>query len=471
MIAPPPPSILDVLRWVAGSSGEPWFPSKYSEEHGLDRASLDTPLWELREAGLVQVSAWEKGLGQGFRLTPEGALVLVRPETIPSMNVATGVHSAADDDEEELPAVVSPALLFANVTWFAVGLFISWKLGVGVEFLKADGHPGAVQMLYKIGAVTGLSVLQGGWWRLATCCFVHMGLFHLLCNMLTLGMLGPVVEGLWGKRRFAVIYGVSGLVGSMVAIALHPQTTFAGASGALWGVLAAMIAWLIGHRQELRPGVAADWARKLALIVFINLLISLAPQISMEGHLGGGIAGFLAALCLDWHPKKSPRRKALGILGAVGVLAAGVALLLGAMRYSEKWDVVRERDRVQQIDRDRNRVQAAVGERMGKVNIVAVYSLREQAKAPLVVGPRRLPQSTERVHSQARELKANADEASLKSQSLSGVTVERYRVYFARVAEFAETLEGQVGQPQPDIAAVMAKLRETDMAWRIAIGK
>jgi len=461
MEAPVSPSKLDVLRWVADRPDEPWFPSRHATEHRIDRNSLDAPLAELRQADWIAVSTWEKGLGQGYRITPVGKDVLTRP-------IAEQSLVSAGDVEEELPAVASPALVFANLTWFGVGLFIAWKLGVGVEFLKADGHPGAVQVLFKTGAATGLSILQGDWWRLASCCFVHVGLFHLAANMLTLGMLGPVVEGLWGKRRFAVIYAVSGLVGSSVAMALHPQDTLAGASGALWGVLAAMIAWLLGHKDELRPGIAADWGRKIALILFINILISFAPQVSMAGHLGGGVAGFATSLCLDWPANKSRRRKGLGILGAILVMVAGIVLLAGTMRYSEKWNMVREKNRLQQLDRDRSRFQAAVGERLGKLNPAAVHALMKQAEVPLVVP---LAKVNEAVREKALAMIATAEDAIAKSQSQSGAMADRYRAYFQCVIEFAKTLDRELGSNVPDISRIVEALHTSDAAWMKAIGK
>jgi membrane associated rhomboid family serine protease len=459
------PSKLDVLRWVADQPEGLWFPSRYASAHGLNRDSLDSPLNELRLAEWIAVAAWEKGLGQGYRVTPAGQLALNAGEAR-KMPVHSPQSPAQLYEDEELPAVASPALLFANLTWFAIGMFTAWRMGVGVEFLKGDGHPGAVQALFKTGAVTGLSVLQGDWWRLVSSCFVHVGLFHLAANMLTLGMLGPVVEALWGKRRFAVIYGVSGIVGSAVAVALHPQDMLAGASGALWGVLAAMVAWLLGHRNELRPGIAADWGRKIALILFINILISFAPEVSMAAHLGGGVAGFLTSLCLDWPANKSKKRKLRGILGTGLVLVAGLLFLVGSIRYSNQWDGVRERNRLHQLDRDRSKMQAAVGERLGKVNLVAVYALMMQAKDPLWLP---LPKSAERVREKARDMKAAAEDASVKSQSVTGPTADRYRAYFECVAAFAESLDADLAKA--DIPTILEKLQAADAAWMKAIGK
>jgi membrane associated rhomboid family serine protease len=455
------PDKLELLRSVACHADGPWFPSRYATANGLDRNSLDPPLAELRSAEWIAVTTWEKGLGQGYHVTPAGRLALNAGES------SLGPPSnSRPDEEEELPSVASPALLFANVTWFAIGLFTAWKMGVGVEFLKGDGHPGAVQVLDKTGAVTGLSVLQGDWWRLASSCFVHVGLFHLAANMLTLGMLGPVVEALWGKRRFAVIYGVSGIAGSCVAVAVHPQDMLAGASGALWGVLAALIAWLLGHRHELKSGVAADWGRKIALILAINVLIGFAPEVSMAAHLGGGIAGFATSWCLDWPADKSRWRKRIGIAGAGTVLAAGFVFLAAAIRESEKWEAVRERNRSHQSERERSRLQAAVGERLGKVNPAAVHALMKHAEAPLVIP---LPGANEAVRGKARAMREAAADAYEKSLSQSGETADRYRIYFQRVIEFSEALDAELSTAS--IPPILDKLRGADTAWMKAIGK
>ena len=86
---------------------------------------------------------------------------------------------------------------------------MSVLFGVGVGDYLSGKSPATLSLL---GAVSSIDLMRGEWWRLLTCCFVHVGVLHLLANMLALGMMGPLAELLWGRWRLLVIYAVSGLV-------------------------------------------------------------------------------------------------------------------------------------------------------------------------------------------------------------------------------------------------------------------
>lgn len=349
------PAAKDLLRAIAVVAPQIWFPSKYAELSGHPRDRLDEPLWLLRQAGMIHVADWIAGLGQGFQLTHEGQRAADQGEPLVLAAVAAPMSAVSDPDSSDpprpipRPAIVAPALLVANLLVFAVGLFLAWKAGVGVEFLKGEGHPASNQTLMQLGALTGSKLLAGEWWRLLTCCFVHIGLFHLFGNLLMLGILGPVSEGLWGRRRFALIYLVSGIAGCCVAMALHPMAEtaesaasrpvlLAGASGALWGVLMSVVVWLIRHRDELPEKVAGEWGRKLAWAVLFNLVLSFAPGISVEAHFGGGLAGVVLAFWFDrgWRPNRI-----ISLIGVALLIAVLVGALNGFMRYSDDWRSLR----------------------------------------------------------------------------------------------------------------------------------
>ena len=342
----------ELLRAIAAAKPQMWFPRLHAEQTGVPRDGLDEPLWLLRQAGLVQVTDWIGGLGQGFQLPREGERAVDHPDPL---SLAPAPGRDADPDAPRTPrptaaprtAIVAPTLLVFNVIWFGVGAFFAWKAGVGLEYLKGEGHPASNQTLLRIGALSGSQLLQGEWWRLLSCCFVHIGLLHLAGNMLMLGILGPVSEGLWGRGRFALVYIVSGFAGSCAAMALHPmaesanglrEVLLAGASGALWGVLLSVAVWLVRYRGDLAPGVAAEWGRKLAFAVGLNLLLSFAPGISIEAHLGGGFAGAALAVWLD---RVRRPRWLLGAAGVLLLLAAPLGALYGFMHYSERWQPLR----------------------------------------------------------------------------------------------------------------------------------
>jgi rhomboid protease GluP len=357
--APPTPE--QVLRWVAASGAEPWFPSAHAQETGVARDSLDRPLNELREGELVRVVTWVRGLGQGYALTPDGqtalnntaALERLRalipdgdtaemPATGPETDQAT-TRSAVTDMR---PPLVTPAMLVASAAWFAVGLLVAVRAGVPTGRYLWSGDP---TVLHRLGAVTAADLVNGEWWRLATCCFVHFGLLHLIGNLIALGMMGPLAELLWGRGRVLVVYAVSGLAGSCLAMALHPlqpnggPVMLAGASGAVWGVLMSLVAWLLLFRPYLPGPVAADLSRRFALVFALNVGVSFLPGVSWEAHLGGGVAGFAAAGLLN-AARFGGRARRVWVLVALGLLpVACVGGLVGMVKSGARWEPVRQR--------------------------------------------------------------------------------------------------------------------------------
>src|SRR6266540_6117584 len=121
--------------------------------------------------------------------------------------------------------------------------------------------------LHALGATGAFPWAQGEWWTLITAMYLHGGLLHILFNVLWIRQLGPAVEELYGRGRLAVIFTVSGVAGFVMSNALDPSPTI-GASGAIFGLLGAMVAY---RRQ--RGGVFGrlvlrqygQWAFVLAL--------------------------------------------------------------------------------------------------------------------------------------------------------------------------------------------------------------
>ncbi|MBN9119343.1 MAG: rhomboid family intramembrane serine protease [Planctomycetes bacterium] len=360
----PTPTPGSVLLAVARADG-PWFPSKYAAEARVARDLLDEPLAELRLAGLVRVAEWVRGAGQGYALTPEGKAAATDPAALERLkrpaaagpavvqtgdalttkgtDDAAGAAGRADGEELVLnPPIVVPALLMANVLWFFVCAVYSIRWGLTPSRALSEGHH---EVLHRFGAVHGADLLNGEWWRLLTCCFVHIGALHLVVNMLALAMMGPLAELLWGRARLLLIYLVSGLAGSALAMALRPDTILAGASGAIWGIQMSLFAWLFAFRRHLPPDLANDWFRRLFVVFVLNAGGSFLPNVSWEGHLGGGAAGFLVAGLLN-VARFGDRRRRLGawlLLTLLPVLC--VAGLAGAMdaKGMAGWQRLRQR--------------------------------------------------------------------------------------------------------------------------------
>lgn len=181
------------------------------------------------------------------------------------------------------------------------------------------------EALLANGADLGLLVRRGEWWRTFTSMFVHVGLLHLAMNMYGLYALGPFVERLFGNLGFAAIWLVAGLAGSLLSATTHPDTVSAGASGALFGVLGALAAYLIRQRRTIPPPVFTSLMRNVVIMTVLNVWLGLTvPNIDVAAHGGGAAAGFAAGLFLA-RPL-TPTGVAGRGLRALVATAIGVAL-------------------------------------------------------------------------------------------------------------------------------------------------
>ncbi|MGL6096919.1 MAG: rhomboid family intramembrane serine protease [Fimbriiglobus sp.] len=352
------PEPADVLRWCAAAAPAAWFPSAHAAAHGIPRDALDHSVWLLQRAGWVHVADWVRGRGQGFALTPEGKAALADPAKAlasPPPPAPPPPGPAAGDTTFDRGERARAALLFTDsaagtasfvlmavcVAWFLVGTVVAWQAEVPVGIYLYGRGDGVAGVALRIGAAFGMNLILGEWWRLLSCAFVHYGIVHLAGNMLVLGTTGPVVERWWGRWRFLVIYLVSGLAGSCLAMALHPSGAIAGASGAVWGVMTAMLAWLLRYRQHLPGELLSEWLQRLGLVVLLNAAFSMIPGVSWEGHLGGGLAGFALAWLLDFARPGAGWKQVAAWVGVAVVTALGPVGLLVAIDRSAAWQPFR----------------------------------------------------------------------------------------------------------------------------------
>jgi membrane associated rhomboid family serine protease len=218
-------------------------------------------------------------------------------------------------------------LIGINVAVYAVELAMggtidgvnNWIYNHGVLFANGTYQHGQVLTGPVNAAIPpGLpvaGVAHGEWWRLFTSPFLHYGPFHLGLNMLSLYFAGSILEQVVGRWRYLLIYLVSGLAGSAGALYLSPNEPTAGASGAIFGVLGAL---LVLERQRVihSGGQILMW---ILLNLFLTFTIS---GISIGGHIGGLLAGVVMMFAMTRF-RRSPQ---LAIASAVAV--AAVALLI-----------------------------------------------------------------------------------------------------------------------------------------------
>jgi membrane associated rhomboid family serine protease len=205
---------------------------------------------------------------------------------------------------------VTLGLIAVNVVMYVI---------TAVAAALAGGNPlnNYADLLWDELAQRPGQVQDGDWWRVFTAAFEHVGLLHLVLNMLALLVFGTELERAIGRWRFLALYVVS-LLGGALAIQLFsdPRVPTAGASTAIYGLLGGLAVLLLAGRQSLRG---------LVTLLVINVLISvLVPNVSWVGHIGGLLAGALVTGILVLT-RRTPR------LQAAAVVSLGLALFAATL--------------------------------------------------------------------------------------------------------------------------------------------
>lgn len=177
------------------------------------------------------------------------------------------------------------------------------------------------ETLLDFGAMYMPLVAEGEYWRLFTAMFVHIGWMHLFRNAIALGIYGILAEGAFGHVRFMVLYIVGGLTGSIASYMFNDVNTLAaGASGAIFGLLGALIVFSVknwnaydrdgnavmrpsfqeGHNvgMEQAPGVGREMLGGLAIVAVMNLVLGIGPGIDAWAHIGGLLGGLVLGFIL-----------------------------------------------------------------------------------------------------------------------------------------------------------------------------
>ncbi len=177
-------------------------------------------------------------------------------------------------------------------------------IGLNVLVYAAMGLSGvswtepSVEHAIRWGADFGPLTLSGQWWRLFTSTFVHFGIVHIGLNMWCLLDLGLVLEPLMGRRKFGVMYVASGLAASLVSVAWNPWRVSAGASGAIFGVAGAFVAYLALKKTSFDPHLARKNLKSMAFFIGYNLLRGLGGAVDNSAHLGGLLAGLILGVVI-----------------------------------------------------------------------------------------------------------------------------------------------------------------------------
>lgn len=171
----------------------------------------------------------------------------------------------------------------------------------------------------KLGVTGTRPVTYGWWWTLITAIYLHGGLLHIFFNMMWVRQLGPVVEELFGPFRLFAIFTIAGITG-FIASTLAGHAFTLGASGSIFGLLAAAIAYGRRAGSQLFTRQFLQWAVLLFIMGFVM------PGVDNWAHGGGFVGGYAAAYVFS----RSSEREGLGayLIGGLCLLATVGAFVL-----------------------------------------------------------------------------------------------------------------------------------------------
>lgn len=217
------------------------------------------------------------------------------------------------------PTPVTFALVVVNLAIYIWTLVVSQSL---TGTWSIDASPG----LYLGANWPALIDAEAQHWRLLSSVFVHGGLMHIGFNAYAIYILAPMVERIQGPGRLMIISVVAGLGGSLASY-LTSGTPSVGFSGAVFGIVGALLGLTIKFRADLPDHLAVNIRRGMIQIALINVFIGLiVPVIDNAAHIGGFVAGFGVAMLMGARFNETPSQKTRSyifavLLGALSVVA------------------------------------------------------------------------------------------------------------------------------------------------------
>ncbi|EHJ01541.1 Rhomboid family protein [Clostridium sp. DL-VIII] len=147
------------------------------------------------------------------------------------------------------------------------------------------------RVLIYFGAKINILIDHGEIWRLLTCAFLHSGLIHIVCNMYSLYIIGPQIEQIYGIRKYLIIYLISCITASISSYFLNPNGIAIGASGGIFGLMGALLAFALIERNRIQKKFLSSLLQIIAINLFIGLSIK---NIDNFAHIGGLVGGIVS---------------------------------------------------------------------------------------------------------------------------------------------------------------------------------
>ena len=232
-------------------------------------------------------------LSKKLKFSEDGVALFVK--------VTNDINTHNKKDQEKVADVFSPkkpvvtyALILINVFMFLFPLI-----------------NGTTEEFYNLFASYGPFVKMGDYYRLISAAFMHANIAHLIFNMYALWIIGMQLESFIGKWRYLVVYLFSAISGSLLSVIVTPNAVSVGASGAIFGLLGALLYFGYHYRVYLGTVIKSQ----IIPLIVINLLLGfMVPGIDNAAHIGGLIGGTLIMIGVGVKYKSSNFERINGLI-------------------------------------------------------------------------------------------------------------------------------------------------------------
>jgi len=219
------------------------------------------------------------------------------------------------------------------VTWWLVGStvlmwFAALIVGLGLGFKSTELGPDS--LVFYTGMKVNRYVADGQWWRLLSSMWVHLGFAHIAFNAYGLYVLGPILEKFYGARRYFALYLASGLIAAGCSYWFNDVPS-GGASGAIYGLVGALLVFGYKYRGDLPPRVSRAFTTGMLPWVALSIGIGFIDAIPFDNaaHLGGLFSGAVLAVVTGTRLERPTTKVGNWILWALTVVGLALVVYTG----------------------------------------------------------------------------------------------------------------------------------------------
>ena len=220
------------------------------------------------------------------------------------MKITKDINKHNQEDSKKVEKVFKPK--FPTVTYAILAINIIVFL---IPLLYGQSEAMVAQF-----CVHGPSIRYGQYYRLFTGMFLHGSLLHIIFNSYALYVLGSQLESFLGKFKFTIIYLLGGVMGSLFSITFNGDTASIGASGAIFGLMGALVYFGYHYRVYLGNVIKSQI---IPLIVFNLVLGFVMSGVDNSAHIGGLIGGSLATVALGIKDKITNFERMNGLITTI----------------------------------------------------------------------------------------------------------------------------------------------------------